>query len=111
MHLEEKLIGALSPIVDVVKPLVYNGKALEYIVFNYNTYGTTFAESRPTATIYNLQVHHYLPTNSNPYTARKRIIEALHSIGCSWPSVVNASDGDGQHWVFECLYKEGEPNG
>lgn len=107
IHIEQRVKEALSPIVPIVEPNVYRGSAKEYIVFNYSTFGSTFAEGRPTATIYLLQVHHYLPTNGNPYTARQSIIDALQSIGCTWASIADATDAEGQHWVFECQYKEG----
>lgn len=110
-HIEETLVNALKPIVPVVCPRIYRGDAKEYITFDYTTYGTTFGEGRPTAEIYLVSVHHYLPEGENPHASRARIKAALVGCGCTWPEITDAGDEDGQHWVFECQWKDGVPNG
>lgn len=107
MHVEEMLITALSPIVPAVAPQIYRGDALEYITFDYYVSGSTFAEGIPVADIYSLMVHHYLPTGKSPYIARGAIVEALMASGCTYPSITDATDDEGQHWVFECYWKAG----
>ena len=57
-------------------------------------------------------VHLFLPTGQNPRSLKRRIREALHDAGGTWPAVINANDREGQHYIFECEMLEGnEPDG
>ena len=112
MSVETRLREALTPIEEIVKPNLYDGPATEYIVFNYDERGTLFAENRPRAIAYRVMVHLYLPNGGTPLTKKRRICEALHAAGATWPEITNASDESGQHYVFECEMQEGnEPDG
>ena len=103
---------ALTPIVGLVKPNLYDGAATEYIVFNYDEVGVLNADDRPRAVVYRVMVHLYLPHGENPQTKKNAIREALHDAGATWPEITNASDSEGQHYVFEFEMMEGnEPDG
>ena len=108
------LRAALTPIVPTVVPHVYRGKELEYITYNYSTLPVLDAESAPRAAVHLLQVHWRLPAkaegavdNSNPNPKKLLISEALADVFGSWPSIVDASDEEGQHYVFELQAMEG----
>lgn len=112
MSVETKLRTALTPIEEIVKPNLYDGPETEYIVFNYDELGNMWADDRPRAILYRVMVHLYLPHGETPLTKKRRICEALFAAGATWPEVTNASDRDGQHYVFECEMQEGnEPDG
>ena len=101
MNTDERIINALTPIVGTVVPLVYNGNELEYIVFNYDSlffYAESTAKERRDL----VQIHWYLPYKVNPNAKKKLIAQAINDAGFTYPSIVNSSDGDGQHYVFEC---------
>lgn len=110
--IDEVIRSALNGIEDVIKPNVYDGSATEYIVYNYDERGVVFADSRPRAILYRVMVHLYLPHGMNPGEKKDAIREAIWDAGGTWPSITNASDGEGQHYVFEFEMSEGnEPDG
>lgn len=110
--IDERLRAALMPVEEIVKPNLYNGKATEYIVFQYDTRGLLFADSRPRARLYRVMVNLYIPHGMDPSGKKQEICEAVHAAGGTWPEITNASDGEGQHYVFEFEMVEGmEPDG
>lgn len=105
---------ALTPIVPTVVPHVYRGEDLEYITYNYSTLPALDADSAPRAAIHLLQIHWYLPAapegsvnNVNPNAKKLLISAALAGVFGTWPEIVDASDEDGQHYVFELQAMEG----
>ena len=96
-----------SVLPGAVFPNVYTGPLLKYIVWNYETLPSVFAEERPDAARYLVQVHFYLPRKENPQAAILAIQWALSNAGFTWPDTIDASDDDGQHWTFECEYADG----
>lgn len=108
MSIDAKIRTALTPVVSVVKPNVHTGSDTEYIVFNYTELPTLHADNVPHAIRYLVQVHWYLPTNVNPNTKKKQIKQALLNADFTYPSVTNASDSEGQHFVFEMEYCDGD---
>lgn len=98
--IESRIKEALQPIVPVVKPNVYKGAELTYIVFNYDERGKLHANGTAKAIIYSVQVHLFMPSNESPKELKSRIREALENMG-TFPSIVNATDKDSQHYVFE----------
>lgn len=85
-------------------PNVYTGDQLEYLVYNYEVIPEVYAESVSHASRYLIQLHLYLPDKVNPNTYKLSIITACVSGGFTYPSMTNASDQDGQHYVFEFEY-------
>lgn len=107
MSVDSTLQTALAPMGIPVSPNLYKGSALEYITTNYNVLPEVFADRAPNAARYLVQVHYLLPTGKNPNPMIGDISNALWYAGFTWPSVVNASDDEGQHYVFECEYADG----
>ena len=106
--LAEILDGALSALFPgAVFPMVYTGGLLKYVVWDYNTLPAVWAEQAPQAARYLVQVHFYLPHKENPQEAILSISRALFDAGLTWPSLTDAADAEGQHWVFECEYADG----
>lgn len=102
---DEALAAALDPLFpDKVFPNAYTGSAVEYIVYNYTTLPQVFGEGLPAAARYLVQVHYYLPPKKNPNLGKLQISQALKDQGFTWPDIENASDSEGQHYVFECEY-------
>ena len=90
-----------------VFPNVYSGPLLEYVVWNYDELPRVFADSAPHASVYLVQVHLYCPQRKNPTEAIQALRRALWDAHFTWPSLTDASDSDGQHWVLECQYTDG----
>lgn len=107
-NLDQILLEALDTVLpDCAVPVLYTGEALEYIVWNYEQLGQVFADGRPDAARYLIQVHYFLPNGQNPNAKKVSIAQALAGAGCTWPDVTNASDKEGQHYVLECQYTDG----
>lgn len=106
--MSEKLQTALNTVLpDAVYPIVNTGGGTEYFVWNYSVIPTLWAESRPNAARYLVQAHYYCPHRKNPQTTILAAERALVDAGFTWPSLTDASDEDGQHWVLECEYTDG----
>ena len=104
----EQLDAALSALYPgAVFPMLYTGPLLRYVVWNYDILPAVFAERAPHAARYLVQVHLYLPHKENPNTLKIAIISACVVGGFTFPSMTNASDKEGQHYVFEFEYANG----
>lgn len=111
MSCDEAIIAAFSEIPDGTVPLpiypnIYTGDALSYLVYNYYVIPEVFADSVSHAARYSVQLHLYLPHKTNPNTIKLAIISACFKV-FTFPSMTNASDKDGQHYVFEFEYCNG----
>ena len=101
MNVDSALKAAISSLFPCA-PNVYTGSALEYVVWNCYTIPQAFAEELPAAARYPTQVHYYLPHGKNPNPGKLQLQRALFNAGFTWPSITNASDSEGQHYVLEC---------
>lgn len=107
MSVDQALQTALTPMGIPVSPNIYTGEELEYIVTNYSTIPEVYADRAPHAARYVVQVHYLLPHGQNPNIMLQGISRALWEQGFTWPSIVNAGDSDGQHYVLECEFVNG----
>lgn len=107
MSVDEALTAALAQLGIPHAPNLYRGTATEYITTNYQTIPEAYAERVPAAARYLVQVHYCLPHGENPNARIRTISLALWTQGFTWPSIENASDESGQHYVLECEYVNG----
>ena len=105
-NVEEAVKRAVSPLFPC-EAGTYTGTALEYVTWTVYQLPQVYGEHGPAAARYPVMVHYWLPHGKNPNPGKLRISKALFDQGFTWPSVTNASDGDGQHYVFECNYVNG----
>ena len=105
--IDETIRTALLQIVPDVMPVIYSGNETEYITYNYSEYPQDFGDNEPQHIKYLVQVHWFLPNLANP-TKKKQIKQKLVEVGCTYPTVVNASDDVCQHYVLECEYVDGD---
>ncbi len=99
--LNSRLMAALNTIAPT-SPDEHTGDDDTYITFNYNSSPADFGDDAPGHEIFSVQVHFFCPGGVNSLSMRRKIKKTLDAAGFSWPSCVNASDKDGQHYVFEC---------
>ena len=88
-------------------PNVYTGPLPEYVVWNYDEIPAVYADSAPRASRYLCQVHLYCPHKKSPLEAIQALRWALFDAQFTWPSLTDASDSEGQHWVLECQFADG----
>lgn len=108
MSVDSKISAALENVLPgAVYPNVYTGEALDYVVWAYTEIPEVFADRAPHAARYLIQVHYFLPPKKNPNSNKRALQRALFEAGCTWPSILNAGDAEGQHYVLECEYADG----
>lgn len=107
MNVDVMLDQALTSVGLPAYPNTYTGKRLEYLTWNYTEIPAVYAERAPRAARYLIQVHYYLPHKEDPSAKKQLLRNALFNAGCTWPSIENSSESEGQHWVFECEYANG----
>ena len=100
MSINSTIRAAVTPIVAVCKPDVYipaqgETPATEYCTFNYSELPEVFADGKPDAIRYLVQLHWMFPKDTIPFSKKKQIKNALLNSGFTYPSVTNASDSDG----------------
>ena len=76
-------------------------------MFNHNTFGDDYGNNVPQHERALIQVHLFCPHEFNSVSSRKSIKMALLGAGFTYPNMTDASDKEGQHWVFECQSAEG----
>lgn len=96
------LINTLKSIVPNVYPDVYTGKETEYIVFIYDIRPDNYGDDIPFHLTYDVRVHYLAPLKKDVTQKRIAIIQAISNIDfATYPSEVNATDEDGQHFVYD----------
>lgn len=108
MAINETLISAITPIVPICVPNVYTGEGQEYCVFHVDERPDLFGDDSPQAILYTVLLHWYLPLGSNPLATRRKIKRAILEAGGTYPGVVDDTDADGQHFIFEFEYIDGD---
>ena len=96
----EQVRAAVLPIVPVCVPDAYRGKKQKYCVYSMFRRPADFGDDGPLAMTYEVSVHFYLPPGINPERELTALQGALGALG-TYPTVENASDLEGQHYVLE----------
>lgn len=107
MSIASRIIEAVSftklPCVQVS----YNGNEETYFTFNLQAIPSAFADDSPDADIWLIQLHLYAPFTLDTTKLRRRVRNAIHNAGFTYPDLTDASsgirstDGTEQHIVFE----------
>lgn len=109
--IEEIIRTAITPIVSVCRPNLVPDPAqheTEYVSFSFSETPVLFGDDEPVAFKYRVTLHYVCPAEQNPYEKKKQIRSALVVAGFTSPYITNASDADGQHYVFESEYVDGD---
>ena len=101
MTINEAFRAAVEPVVAVCVPDAYDGEAEEYCTFNYTEVPEDFGDDVPDGIRYAVQLHYICPVGRNSIATRRRLRQAILAADFTAPTVENASDADGQHYVFE----------
>lgn len=113
VSVESRIVGALSPFGDPVeKSLLYaaaNKRPRRYYTFVCQSFGAAYGDDEPGCERWLVQVHLFAPLAENCILRAAQTKKALFGAGFTWPSMVDATDQDGQHYVFECEMAEGVP--
>lgn len=99
--LNRRNIGALQGLKLPVVPQVDTKHREKCITFNYDEIPFQFAGNRPSWYKALIQVHLLYPVGENSIVIRRSVLSALTKAGFSWPELIDASDEDTQHFIFE----------
>lgn len=102
MTLNQKIIAALSGFGNPVVPKLYTGKERVYYTFNYTLRPFQFADNYPVWYKALVQVHFFCPLTFDSVARQTETAQALTGAGFTWPEVIDVSDKEIQHLVFEC---------
>lgn len=102
MSMNRKIIDTLLPLGLPTQPDQYTGEAKTYFVFNCTSLPDDFGDNAPQHERYLVQVHLFAPDTLNTLDIRKQCKQLLFAAGFTFPAMVDASNEDGQHWVYEC---------
>ncbi len=108
MTINQAIIAAVTPIVPVCVPDFYTGTETTYCTFGYMESPQEFGEEMPSAMVYLAQLHFHCPLGCNPTATKKALKRALATGDFTYPTVTDASDLDGFHFVFEFEYVDGD---
>lgn len=102
------LRNAITPFVPICEPDSYSGEETEYCTFVINDAPLVFAEGRPHEIVCQIAMDWYLPKYVDPVEKKYKICASLLRNGFTAPYVQNATDGVGQHYIFEFEYPGGD---
>lgn len=108
MSINEMIRSAVLPIVPICEPDSYGGDAPEYCTFHYSEFPVVVADGKPDEILYTVMLHWFLPKGINPMKKKTELRRALLKAGFTYPSTINASEKDAQHYVFEFQYADGD---
>lgn len=96
-----RLVAAVLPIVPVCEPAVYGGDAEAYCTYNATELPEGFGDNAPQSVRYLLQLHYFCPLMGNPLPTVRQLQRAVADADFTYPSLEDASDLDGRHYVLE----------
>lgn len=112
MSVNERIIAAATAVVPVCVPGAYapaEGEAAEiYCTFNVTQVPECFGDDAPEVLLDLVQLHLFAPRGMNTMTLRRDLRRAVFQAGFTYPTVEDASDLEGQHFVLEFQGVEGE---
>ena len=107
MTLNEKIIAVVSPVVPVCVPDLLVTKPGEtpperYCTFNYPELPDGLGDNRAALTRAVVQVHYFAPLKASTLAVRRALRDAIAAVDdFTLPSIENATDETGQHYVLE----------
>lgn len=78
-----------------------------YYTFACQSFGDDFGDDGPGCERWLVQVHLFAPLWENCLEQVRETKRALFAAGFTWPDMTDATDTDGQHYVFECKMAQG----
>ena len=106
MSVEARVKAVLDVFGDPVEKSVLDAAAQnhpsQYYTFSCDSFGAAFGDDEPGCEHCLVQIHLFAPLDQNCLRQVRETKKALFAAGFTWPQVTDATDQDGQHFVFEC---------
>ena len=102
MSLNEEIRSVVTPIVPVCDPDYYGGEQKTYCTFGYTEIPANPGDNVPQAYRCLVDLHLFLPRGESSVVIRRTLRRSITAVD-TWtaPTITNASDESGQHFVFE----------
>lgn len=101
-----KVKAALDAFGDPVEKSVLDAAAKKhparYYTFSCASFGADYGDDMPGHERWLVHVHFFAPLGENWNKRVRETKRALSAAGFTWPEFTDATDQDGQHFVFEC---------
>ncbi len=111
MSVEARVKAALNAFGDPVEKSLLDAAAKDhpprYYTFACSSFGDDYGDDEPGHERWLVSVHLFAPPGENVIRRARKTKRALFAAGFTWPEMVDASDQDGQHYVFECEAMDG----
>ncbi len=102
MTLDDLIIKTVSPVVKPVVPDIYTGESGSYCTFNYTELPEGIGDNCAALTRALVQVHYFAPLKASTLAVRRALRDAISAVDdFTLPSIENATDVTGQHYVLE----------
>ncbi|MBD5098293.1 MAG: hypothetical protein HDT35_01870 [Clostridiales bacterium] len=106
MSAEARVKAALDVFGAPVEKSVLDAAAKDhpprYYTFSCDSFGAAFGDNAPGCERFLAHIHLFAPLDHNCFQQVRKTQKALFAAGFTWPEVTDATDQDGQHFVFEC---------
>lgn len=106
MSVEERVKAALDvfgyPVEKSVLDAAAKRRPPRYYTFSCDSFGADFGDDEPGCERCLVSVHLFAPLDQNCLHQVRKTKRVLSKAGFTWPAVTDATDQDGQHFVFEC---------
>lgn len=106
MSVEARVKAALDPFGDPVeKSLLYAAAGdcpSRYYTFSCTSFGDDYGDDEPGCERWLVSVHLFAPLGESCLQQVRETKGTLFRAGFTWPQCTDATDQDGQHYVFEC---------
>lgn len=102
MSIWARVKAALAPFGDPVEKSLFSAAGRRYYAFTCSSFGDDFGNGAPGHERWLVSVHFFAPLGGNWNGRVRATKEALFAAGFTWPEFTDATDQDGQHFVFEC---------
>lgn len=106
MSVESRVKAALDAFGHPVeKSLLYaasNERPLRYYTFVCESFGDDYGDDEPGCERWLVHVHFFAPLGESCLRQVRETKRALFAAGFTWPQCTDATDQDGQHYVFQC---------
>ena len=102
MTLDDIIIKTVSPVIKPVVPNPYTGESVRYCTFNYSEMPEGIGDNAAHLTRAVVQVHYFAPLRESTIKTRHALRDAIAAVdNFTLPSIENATDETGQHYVLE----------
>ena len=101
-NINDAIIEALRPTGIYTTANRKQAKTNVYFVFNYDSTGDNFGDDAPNNERYLIQIHLFCPPDKDTVELIGKVKKLLFENDFTFPEMINDSDEEAQHLIFEC---------